>query len=291
MKTIYQNQYYYEMNKNHEASHVINSGDTIMISTIDCYSNKIINEVDFESITNINPCTGPIFINEAKPGDILKIEIIDIEVTGTIKMRARPNSGIIGEVVKSPIQKIIENKESYAIFGDYKIELEPMIGTIGVFPLDDPISTTLPGLHGGNMDCKEIKAGNTVFLPVFHNHAGLYIGDIHAFMNDGELICGGECDSITTLKVSIIKNKDLPTPSVLSKDKLMIIDSQKNIEKSLKSGLLKTHRYLTTITNITSEEVYLLMMAKADLRINQIANNIPTIRIEIPIDFFNIKID
>ena len=57
--------------------------------------------------------------------------------------------------------------DNYAVF-NHKIDvpLNPMIGVIGTAPKDEVVSNALPGDHGGNMDCKEIREGTTLYLPV-----------------------------------------------------------------------------------------------------------------------------
>lgn len=292
MKILNQNHYYYTMSPNHNGEITIHSQETIKIHTKDCYTEKIKDEYTIQDITDINPCSGPILIEEAKAGDVLKIEILDIQIIGHVKMRVRPSFGIIGDIVEKGTQKYMPIENNQAIFNEnYRIDLEPMIGTIGVALKEEDILTVLPGDHGGNMDCKKIKAGNTLYLPVFVDKAKLYLGDIHAFMNDGEIVCGGESNSITTLKITVLKDCDYPAPCLKEKNQLMIITSDKTLEKSIQKGLYKTHAFLKQHSLLSNEEIYLLMMAKADLRINQIANAIPTIRIEIPMDFFKIQID
>ena len=64
-----------------------------------------------------------------------------------------------------------------------------MIGVIGVAPAGAPVSTAVPGAHGGNMDTRLIGAGTVVYLPIAHEGALFAAGDLHAAMGDGE-ICG-----------------------------------------------------------------------------------------------------
>jgi amidase len=72
------------------------------------------------------------------------------------------------------------------MFNELKIELNPMIGVIGVAPLEN-ISNGEPGPHGGNMDNKLISEGTVLYLPVFVEGALFGLGDLHAAMGDGEV--------------------------------------------------------------------------------------------------------
>ena len=56
----------------------------------------------------------------------------------------------------------------------------------------------LQGRYGGNLDCREIRAGATVVLPVEHEGAGLYFGDCKALMGDGEIVDPPEVGALVT---------------------------------------------------------------------------------------------
>ncbi len=57
--------------------------------------------------------------------------------------------------------------------------------------------------HGGNMDCTQIKAGTTLYLPVYVPGALLSMGDLHAVMGDGEVCgCGLEIEGMVTVRVT-----------------------------------------------------------------------------------------
>ena len=56
----------------------------------------------------------------------------------------------------------------------------------------------LQGRYGGNLDCREIRAGATVVLPVAHDGAGLYFGDCKALMGDGEIVGPPEVGALVT---------------------------------------------------------------------------------------------
>jgi acetamidase/formamidase len=67
-------------------------------------------------------------------------------------------------------------------------ELQTMLGCVGVAPPGrDVIRTADSGIFGGNMDYNQIREGTTVYLPVFHDGALLFMGDGHAAQGDGEL--------------------------------------------------------------------------------------------------------
>jgi acetamidase/formamidase len=71
---------------------------------------------------------------------------------------------------------------------NFKIDLHPMLGCIGVAPArQEAIRTGGLGAWGGNMDYNKVREGVTVYLPVMQQGALLFVGDAHAWQSDGEL--------------------------------------------------------------------------------------------------------
>ena len=89
--------------------------------------------------------------------------------------------------------------------GGLSIPLRPMLGIVGVSP-EQPVSTRSPGEHGGNLDCPDVRPGNTLWLPVFVPGANVSIGDAHAAMGDGETSgTGVETEASVDLTVTLHK--------------------------------------------------------------------------------------
>jgi amidase len=89
-----------------------------------------------------------------------------------------------------------------------------MIGIIGVRPdCEEPVGTRYTGTYGGNLDTREIAAGTTVELPVLAPGAGVFVGDVHAAMGDGELTATGcEFGATVQLRVNLVKDQPIPGP-------------------------------------------------------------------------------
>ena len=120
---------------------------------------------------------GPIEVIGSKAGDILEVEVIDIELAEQGVMTTAPNLGVLGDKITDFDTKIIKIKDGFAHFSpQIKIPLTPMIGVIGVFPPEEGVHCAFPGSHGGNMDTKIIKKGTKVYLPIYVDGAGLALG-------------------------------------------------------------------------------------------------------------------
>ncbi|MBV1759214.1 MAG: acetamidase/formamidase family protein [Dethiosulfatibacter sp.] len=286
MKIIPKNHFVYAMSKDNVAVERVADGEVFAFDTMDAFSNQIVSETDlFESAdwSTVNPATGPVYIDGAKPGDVIVVDILDIEVGETGVMVAVPNMGAVGHMVDRSESKIIEIKNGFALFNEnIALPLDPMIGVIGVAPAGDPVPNGTPDCHGGNMDTKVIRKGNRVYLPVNVDGGLLALGDLHAVMSDGEVgICGVEVGGRVTVKVHILKDKKLETPVVESKDHWYVIGSGDDLDSAVKFTLDQTHIFLSSRLDLPTNDICMLMSLICDLQISQIVDPKITCRMAI----------
>ena len=263
-----------------------NSGDVVVFETMDCFCDALIpeNTIFGEAyLKNTNPATGPLYINNAKVGDTLKIDIIDIQV------------GDVGIYVSGPANKIFE-----VFFSDFQVDRikvedgfvhlskdlivksKPMIGVIGLAD-DGGTATMLPGVHGGNMDCNDICKGTSLYLPVLVEGGLLAIGDLHALMGDGEIgECGLEIHGTVTVKVTVIKDKKVAAPIVESNDFIELIGLGNTIEEATHHASQEMFRYLVDELKIESRDAARILCLCSDLKICQQANKIKTVAMRVP---------
>ena len=279
--------YVLDMSANHPSVAEVESGGVVTFDTMDCFSNCIAREDQlFSSVgwDKINPATGPVFVKDAVPGDILKVEILDIRVAKQGVMTTAPGFGALGKEMTKEITKIVKIEDGKAIINDrVSLPIHPMIGVIGVAPEKEAISTGTPGEHGGNMDCKRIVKGAVLYLPVNVDGALLAMGDLHAVMGDGEIVvCGVEIAGEVDVRLSVLKGVSLPTPFLIEKDSLMTIASAETLDEAAVKATQKMHRFLCERLNIENHEAGMLLSAAADLRICQIVDPLMTARMEFP---------
>lgn len=246
-------------------------GEEVIIYTEDAFKSRIKTSEDIPSkalaaVKFLNPQTGPVYIEGAAPGDTLKIEIIEIELTRDYAVSCFLKNfggltieGLTGEKVW--IWKLVDNKKSlYNEEIKIKIPVRPFFGTFGVAPELEAISTMAPGPFGGNMDVPDIAPGNTVFLPVYNEGALFYIGDCHAAQGEGEL--GGvacEITAKTTLKFDVIKGKKISWPRIESKDRIMAVGSARPMEDAARIAYAELIAWLVEDYEFTIEGAYQLL--------------------------------
>ena len=253
------------------------SGDTAVFHCRDCYNRTMHTDRmarEDMHITCANPATGPLYIEEAKAGDVLKVEILEILPDSRGCMRVRPGSGAY-EIDQSLCRVFSVDPEAMTVdFEGITIPLRPMIGVIGTAPAGESVGTETPGEHGGNLDIQEMTAGTTLYLPVFVDGALLSMGDIHGLQGDGEtVICGLEMNGTVTVRVSVLKNRpDIPTPLLVTATHYITTAAHPSLDVCSIDAARKMHRFLMEHTALDNPHAGMLLSLKGDLRISQIVN-------------------
>jgi len=107
------------------------------------------------------------------------------------------------------------------------LPLAPMLGRVAVAPAgEEAFGGLWPGNFGGNMDASDVRAGTTVYLPIFHDGAYFYFGDGHALQGDGE-ICGSGLETTmdVRLEFDLIKGRTIDWPRLEDADHIMVAGS------------------------------------------------------------------
>ncbi|MCL1913723.1 MAG: acetamidase/formamidase family protein [Eubacteriaceae bacterium] len=263
--------------------------EVFALQTKDCFSGRLQSDADtIEAIdwNAINPATGPVAIDGVEPGDIVKISVLDIELTGKSVMTIIPGMGLIKGATK-PACVLIGNENGFLDLptenGVLPLPLELMIGVFGLAPKIGSFLTSSPGDHGGNMDCNIIQKGASVFLKAAVTGGIFGCGDVHALMGDGEvLICGAETPAKITLSASVAQEPKLPTPFVETSEVYATIVSAKTAEQAYKKAVNEMFFFLTSIAGLNQGDAARLMGLVGNLRFCQVVDSKVTLRFEFP---------
>ncbi len=284
MRVINTDQVIYKFESGLEAIDTIGDGETLKIHTNDCFfqqvksNDDLISDIDFG---RVNPATGPFFVENAKVGDVLKVEIIDIEVASSGSIVVLPGGGALGDKVSKPVTRIVEVVDGQVDFLGLKKNIDPMVGVIGVSPgsNQEGVVTGTPGNHGGNMDTTDIRKGATVYFPIREDGAMFALGDCHAIMGDGELcISGLEVQADVTLKVSVIKDVSINWPIIENDNEVMVVASEETLDEAVVSAGYEITEFIKTAHNIMWEEAYIFNSLFVDYKISQVVNPMKTVR-------------
>ncbi len=199
----------------------IQPDEQVVVETINAFGDRFYNLSELEHLMSMknpphhHPLTGPIYVEGAKPGDFLKVEIEKIELQDMAQMLSK--SAGIAPLEKEenfdfsnryPIFAQVENNKKNLLYikNHMKLKVSPCIGMIATMPKEGVIKTGHIGVTGGNFDNPFITEGASLYLPVEVEGAGLYFGDVHAKQAYGELSgVALEASANVTIRVSILK--------------------------------------------------------------------------------------
>ncbi|MBM7662508.1 amidase [Bacillus mesophilus] len=285
--TLSKEHFIYSFSKEHSPVLKVAPKSTVVIDTYDCFQDQIqSNTTAIQSIdwNQINPATGPIYVEGAAAGDILRVTIDAIELGSQGVMAVGPNLGVMGHRIEQFEAKIIPIESDAAVFNDkIKIPLNPMIGVIGVAPEHEAVSCGTPGAHGGNMDTKLVTTGATLYFPVFHEGALFGLGDLHAAMGDGEIgVSGIEVPAKVTVTLDVIKGQSIRHPFLQNEEGLAALVSAETLDEAAKLAVEEMIDLLLPHTDLSLNHFTMLMSAVGQSQISQIVDPLLTARFVVP---------
>jgi amidase len=297
-----QDRYYFTYSAKHPPTARVDPGDVVIAQTLDASVGAIRSESDLPSLKTVrpyvNPQSGPIFVNGAMPGDTLSVEILSIEPTE--KVAASWVRKDFGALVASSSTPMINPPLDEAVW-PYTVEdgklrfkakkggrtveipMKPFLGTIGTAPVLEEISSLNLGPHGGNMDCPDACAGNTLYLPVFVEGAYLFLGDAHALQGDGEL-CGSavEMSSKTAIKLGLIRGRGISSPRIESPEELMAVGMGRPLEDAYRAAQKELLLWLRDDYGFDLMDAYQLVSQVGTARIGNVVSQKYTIVAKFP---------
>lgn len=265
------------------------SGEEVVFETRDCYDDAVTCEErplgDREEAIE-NPATGPLYVEGAEPGDVLKVEILEIIPRDWGVMRSSPVAGVFFEDFTERTAKIFQLKDGNVQFDEkLTLKLDTMIGVIGTAPAGEGIDTETPDSHGGNMDCRRIVAGSILYLPVYVKGALLSMGDLHGRMGDGEVfICGLETGGQVKVCVTVLKDCDVPTPFLYENGQVMTIQSAKTLDEAGDMAAKAMKEFVKRAAGKSDLEAGMLMSLVSHMVVCQVVDPQKTVRMEFPLE-------
>ena len=290
MLSVPRENYIYAMSKDNPAVLTVPSGAGLCFETNDALHGQVMS--DGQSISaldweRVNPATGPVAVEGAEPGDAIKVNIEQIEISGMGIMAALPGLGIFSGSITEGKLKIMPVLGDQIEFGyGINLPIRPMIGVIGTAPAGEAIPCGTPGSHGGNMDCKKIAPGSVLYLPVFHPGGLLAMGDLHAAMGDGEVMgTGVEVSGKVWVTVNLIKGLYIPDPLLETRDMIYSIASADTLENASLKAAGNIREMVVSKLGLDPETAGMLMSAAGQLEICQVVDPLMTVRFGMPKEY------
>lgn len=276
----------------------IDSGDTVHFQTLDSAWGVVKREAlnkPRKKFNDVQPhrmakqfghsLIGPVYIKNAKPSQTLEIKINEIipgswgwTSAGGFPSYWNEKLGMVDEKeVMLDFELDTNQMSGRSQFGDFDftVKLNPFMGIMGMPPSVPGQHTTItPRRTGGNIDCKELQAGSTLFLPI-EVEGGLFsTGDGHALQGDGEvsgpaLECPMEKVSLT---FSVLDDFPIMRPVAKTKNGWITMAFHEDLEEAMWMALDDMLELISTLYNISRTEAYAYASMVVDLRITQIVN-------------------
>jgi acetamidase/formamidase len=270
----------------------IKSGDTVVMETMMASLNQILPGVPIDQITKLrvdNPgrgphsVTGPIFVEGAAPGDILRVRINRI-----VPRTYGANWNLPGNLGLGLFPKVFNEaqvKHFYLDMGRRKTQFLPGIelpvrpfpGIIGVARAEGGrYSTVPPGPFGGNLDCRELVQGTTIYLPVFVDGALLWSGDSHAVQGNGEinLTAIETAFSELNMTVTVMKGRSLTWPRIETPTHWITLGYDRDLNKALAILDEETIKFLAEWRGLRGAEARQFMATYGDCRVAEVVNQL-----------------
>jgi len=291
--TIHRHQHHFGWDNSLPAALRIAPGESIEFEVHDASGGQIsqtstvaaVGKLDF---SRINPVTGPVFIDGAEPGDVLKVTLLSFSPCGWGWTANIPGFGLLADDFRERALHIWHYDGKIlapALFGRWgKVPLKPFTGTIGVAPAAPGVHSIVPPRRvGGNMDVRDIAEGTELFLPVEVAGALFSVGDTHAAQGDGE-VCGTAIESMmtTALRFDLIKQTPLSYPRFRTRGAVTRHLDARGYEVTTGIGpdLMQAARdavrsmidLLGRQHGVPAVEAYMLCSVCADLRISELVD-------------------
>jgi acetamidase/formamidase len=263
-------------------SHRIRPGTVLRLWTEDAFSGRLRSTSDGPGaldMTQVNPQTGPFFVEGAEPGDTLAIHIVDL--TPARDWGASTTIPFFGalthpSLLHDPLPErtwIYELDRARGTVGfaatsngmRLELPLEPMLGTVGVAPPGREVRSSLvPDVFGGNMDTPEMKPGTTCYLGVNVEGALFSVGDGHYRQGEGES-CGTAVEGAmdVTLIVELVKGGAPPWPQLEHDEHYAVVGSARPLEDAWRASQVGMIAWLGDLYGLDRLDAYQLLTQTA----------------------------
>jgi acetamidase/formamidase len=271
----------------------IESGDVVRFECRDALDGQIKTDSTAEEFASasfdpVHPLTGPVYVAEAEPGDVLEVELLDLETKGwgyTGFFPGEMDLGLLPEEFEEAGLHVWDIEEDVCRFvHGIEVPCRPFPGIVGNAPATGgPVDTLPPRDVGGNMDVKHMSEGSTVYLPVEVEGALFSTGDCHAAQGDGEVcVTGIEAPMFVTARFHVRKDMDIEQPQFetdgpftpTGRDERMYATT--GIDSDLMEATKKAVRHMidhcSSKRGLTRSEAYILCSAAVDLKINEVVD-------------------
>jgi amidase len=246
---------------------------------------------------------GPFYIEGATPNDTLVVKILKLTLnrdTAVSSVTANGISAVAGDsrtrILNDPLPArrfvwqldrtrnvgILELPNSAS--KRFEVPLRPMLGRLAVAPAGaEEFGGLWPGNFGGNMDSSDAREGTTVQLPIFHDGALFYFGDVHALQGDGEIVGSGlETTADVTFQFDVIKGRRIRWPRMEDENDIMVAGSVRPLVDAFRIAQVELIEWLVDEYGFEKMEAYQVVSQAGHSRIANVVDPNYTVMAKFP---------
>lgn len=231
--------------------------------------------------------TGPIHIESAQVGDVVAVEILAVEPRAPYYgiNFSRPGVGSLPQLLQAPWLRLMpfDMAAGTARFNDaIALPLQPFMGTMGLAP-KERVSSIPPGRFGGNLDCKDMRAGSVLYLPVQVAGGLFFVGDGHAVQGHGEVnLTALETALQGTFRFTLHRSCDLGWPMLETANDYIVMGLNTDLDLAASLAVQQAVRVLSHAAGLSAEEAYALCSLAVDFEVTQLVDGVKGIHGRIP---------
>ncbi len=266
----------------------VDSGDTVVIETMMHSHNQVVPGRTIEEIKKLrtdfpgrgpHTVTGPVYVNGAESGDVLKVTINKI-----VPRAYGTNFNVPGMFGQFPglypdgqvkyLYLDVDRMEIEFLPGIF-VPLKPFPGILGVARAEPGrYSTVPPGAYAGNLDIRDFNAGTSLYVPVFVKGALLWTGDSHAAQGNGEVNLTSVETAFKEINVTatVLKDMKLDFPRIETPTHWITMGYDNDLNLAWNQALAQTLKFLGETRKVSGDAAGLLLADVSDCRVTQVVN-------------------
>ncbi|ABM11139.1 MULTISPECIES: acetamidase/formamidase family protein [Mycolicibacterium] len=254
--------------------------------------------------------TGPVRVANADPGDVLKIEVLDLAMRvpyGFVSSR-HGYGALAGEFPEFPDSEPVREVDQIVSMGTIchfswvemlqgkpygkiaaghgsgrtvQFPVNPFLGIMGVArATEDPVPSVPPGTHGGNIDIKHVVTGSTLYLPVQVEGANFFAGDPHFAQGNGEVaLTALEASLRATVRLTVLKSGDahsaigaLTNPVVETATHWIPTGMDADLDEAMRIAVRNAIAFLNTRFGVPRDVALAYLSAAGDFEVSQVVD-------------------
>jgi acetamidase/formamidase len=268
----------------------VDSGDTIVLRTLDAGWNLEPHRSPGEVARRLEPAgpghplCGPVLVLGAEPGMALEVRIGELRpgdwgwtIGGGRDTPLNRRLGLAAEPAHFALWRLDAGRRVGRDQLGHAVPLRPFMGVLGLAPEEPGQHSTIPPrATGGNIDCRELVSGSSLFLPVAVPGALFSAGDGHAAQGDGEVSGTAiECP-MEVCEVTLVLHPDLAIamPRAETPAGSLTFGFDADLNEAMAVALDAMLDLMAVRLRLGRREALALASAVVDLRITQVANGV-----------------